>query len=237
MHSTSVRRNIVFVVNPSRRSSPNVDIAMALIAVSALGFLRFPYCYFSFWVVKLNVFVGERCKKQDDQLHICNFNYIVETSLVKVTRPSISRTLTIPFTATFEELHEALQIAFSWHSTTNYEFCFGKCPKILVASSERIATLALIEEEKANFDDFKDGSSTYIAEAMRNTFADRRIMGYSSDASSQLVHCVKIRAAPRSLYSEDIRCIGGIGHPFADGFDLDEWEELKKAYDTREPTP
>jgi hypothetical protein len=192
--------------------------------------------FLSFWAVELNVFIGERCKKQDDQVHVCSFNYIVEASLMKVKHPSISRTVTIPYTATFEELHETLRIAFSWHPTTNYEFCFGKYPKILVASSQRITTLALIEEEKAKFDDFRDGSTTYIVEAMRNIFADRRIMGYSSDASSQLVHCVKIRAAPRSLYSEEVSCIGGIGHPFADGFDLDEWEELKKAYDTRDLT-
>jgi len=169
--------------------------------------------------------------KQDSQVHVCEFNYEVEASLKGVKNPAISRTLSIRYTATFEELHEALQIAFSWRPTTKYEFCMNR---VLIGSADRIAALGVQEDEMARFDEFKDGSKTYIVEGMKHRYGDRRILGYSCDTSSEIVHCLRIRAAPcsRSMdgYLPDVSCIRGTGHPFAQGFDLEEWANLKNAY-------
>ncbi|KAE9378782.1 hypothetical protein N431DRAFT_147438 [Stipitochalara longipes BDJ] len=185
---------------------------------------RGPYC-------------SESCKKQDCQVHVCEFYYKIEASLTGVTNPAISRTFIIRHTATFEELHEALQIAFCWRPTTNYEFCMNKR---LIGSADRIATLTMRAEEKARFDEFKDGSTTYIVEAMKNAYADRRILGYSCHASCTLVHCLRIRPAfyvrLTNSVLPDVRCILGTGHPYAEGFDLDEWRELKDAYKKDWPT-
>jgi len=152
---------------------------------------------------------GESCKKQDCQVHVCEFNYTVEASLMDVKHPYISRTLSIPYTLTFEELHESLQIAFSWRPTMNYEFCMKR---VLIASADRIATLAWNKDERARFDAFKDGSTTYVVEAMKDTYADRRILGYCCDASFGLVHGLKIRVASYGSWKH-VRCTHGIGHP------------------------
>ncbi|KAN0115345.1 hypothetical protein V8E51_004889 [Hyaloscypha variabilis] len=180
---------------------------------------RGPYC-------------SESCKKQDCQVHVCEFNYTVEASLMDVKHPYISRTLSIPYTLTFEELHQSLQIAFSWRPTMNYEFCMKR---VLIASADRIATLAWNKDERARFDAFKDGSTTYVVEAMKDTYADRRILGYCCDASFGLVHCLKIRVASYGSWKQ-IRCTQGIGHPYAEGFGLDGWCALKDAYQKDQPT-
>jgi len=79
-------------------------------------------------------------------------------------------------------------------------------------------------------------------EAMKHTFAGRKIMGYLSDVSSTLVHKVIIRAASRVKHhtafriSYQIQCVSGYGHSFAQGFTLDEWEKLQIAYNTEQPT-
>jgi len=79
--------------------------------------------------------------------------------------------LLVPSMATFEELHQALQIAFSWHPGTDYEFYIGNLEgrRTLITTSSRIETLAwrYINEENP-YDDYKDCETTYIAEAMEN---------------------------------------------------------------------
>ncbi|TVY44610.1 hypothetical protein LSUB1_G001182 [Lachnellula subtilissima] len=51
-------------------------------------------------------------------------NYILKISLcpTEITNPSVTRTLSCPSTATFEQLRRALQIAFDWASTHTYDF-------------------------------------------------------------------------------------------------------------------
>ncbi|TVY42154.1 hypothetical protein LOCC1_G005789 [Lachnellula occidentalis] len=51
-------------------------------------------------------------------------NYILKISLcpTEITNPSVNRTLSCPSTATFEQLHRALQIAFGWAGTQTYDF-------------------------------------------------------------------------------------------------------------------
>ena len=174
--------------------------------------------------------------KQDSQVHVCEFKYEVEASLWGVTNPTISRTLSLRHTATFEELHEALHIAFCWRPTTKYYFGMGK---VLISSAEQLVAVSMNEDEKARFDKFQDASKTYIAEAMKNRRFDRRILGYSYVTSSEIVHYLRIRAIPlsqsRSGYLPDVRCVRGIGHPFAQGFDLKGWMDLKDAYKKERP--
>lgn len=148
---------------------------------------------------------------------------------------------------TFQELHHALQIAFSWRPGTEYEFYIGDLEgrRTLITSSSRIEALPFTwtEEEKLRYDDYRDGETTYIAEAMENLYQERRILAYKSDVlvPDELTHNVIIRydyeAFSRGFLRSEIRCTGGIGHPFAEGFTLDEWEKLKKAYIAEHPTP
>ncbi|TVY88238.1 hypothetical protein LAWI1_G005755 [Lachnellula willkommii] len=54
-----------------------------------------------------------RCKKT---------RYCISLCPAEITNPSVTRTLSCPSTATFEQLHRALQIAFGWASTHTYDF-------------------------------------------------------------------------------------------------------------------
>ena len=125
--------------------------------------------------------------------------------------PGIGRTLSIPYTTTFEELHQALQIAFSWRPTTDYEFAIGR---LLITSRDRMARL-MLTEENAYFKELKDGRTTYIVEGMTHTFADRKIIGYLSDVSSNLVHKIKIQVwnPPKHFTAFQIQYF--VGPPFA----------------------
>ncbi len=156
--------------------------------------------------------------------------------------------LRVPSMATFEELHRALQIAFSCRPGTDYEFYIDNLERrrTLITTSSRIETLAWrwANEENVPYDDYKDGDTTYIAEAMENLlFQGRRILAYKSDVlvPDELAHRVVISCDSmillRGFVRSDIICVGGIGHPFAEGFSLDEWQKLKRAYKAEHPTP
>jgi hypothetical protein len=193
------------------------------------------------------IFIGESCKKEAASLHICKFNYHVHASLMNVKFPEIIRMLRVPSMATFEELHQALQIAFSWRPGTDYEFYIGNLDglRTLITTSSRIETLAwrYINEDNP-YDDYKDGETTYIAEAMENLLIQgRRILAYKSDVSvpDEVVHRVLIQCDSdvllRGFVRSNIICIGGNGHPFAEGFSLDGWQKLKRACRAEHPTP
>ncbi|KAL1643523.1 hypothetical protein SLS58_004883 [Diplodia intermedia] len=52
-------------------------------------------------------------------------NYIIEAWMCpgEITNPAVKRTLSCPSTATFLELHYALQLAFGWTDTHDWDFC------------------------------------------------------------------------------------------------------------------
>lgn len=157
--------------------------------------------------------------------------------------------LRVPCMATFEELHQALQIAFSWRPGTDYEFYIGNLEgrRTLITTSSRIETLTWrwANKENAPYDDYKDGETTYIAEGMENLlFQDRRILAYKSNVlvPDEPTHRVVISCDSevlllRGFVRSYIICVGGIGHPFAEGFNLEEWQKLKRAYRAEHPTP
>jgi hypothetical protein len=194
------------------------------------------------------IFIGESCKKEAASLHICKFNYHVHASVMNVKDPEIIRMLRVPCMATFEELHQAVQIAFSWRPGTDYESYIGNLEgrRTLITTSSRIEILTWrwTNEENVPYDDYKDGETTYIAEAMENLLVQgRRILAYKSDVlvPDELAHRVIASCDSEPLLRGFVRshiiCVGGIGHPFAEGFSLDEWQKLKRAYRAENPNP
>ncbi len=177
--------------------------------------------------------------KQDRHVHVCHFKYQVEVSLPDVNNPAIWRYLSIPHTATFEELHEALQIAFSWRPSNDWGFGVDR---LLITSGDRITTLASDSGREVVFT-LKDARTTYLVEVMKDAFWNRKIFGYLHNSAFGPMHKIILRAATWPGYHNtnirtlsDFRCTGGTGHPFAQGFDLDQWKELKSAYSRLMPT-
>lgn len=70
---------------------------------------------------------GSDCQKQDWSGHKLDCqaqNYVLEVKLCpeNIVDPAVTRTLSCPAAATFEELHETLQVAFGWASTHAFDF-------------------------------------------------------------------------------------------------------------------
>ena len=73
------------------------------------------------------MFAGSTCQKADWESHkrVCKRqNYLLQVQLTpgEIVNPQITRTLSCPAGATFQEFHEALQIAFGWATTHTYDF-------------------------------------------------------------------------------------------------------------------
>lgn len=64
------------------------------------------------------------CVSKAEQEAASADNYLIKVQLMPgdIENPAISRTLSCPAVATFEQLHRALQIAFGWATTHTYDF-------------------------------------------------------------------------------------------------------------------
>ncbi|TVY62928.1 Zinc finger MYND domain-containing protein [Lachnellula suecica] len=76
---------------------------------------------------KKTKYCGKDCQSEDWEAHKkdCKAqNYILKVDLEpeEITNPRVSRTLSSPANATFDQLHRALQTAFGWASTHTYNF-------------------------------------------------------------------------------------------------------------------
>lgn len=84
--------------------------------------------------------LGKSCQSKDWEAHKLSCkrqNYLLKVHLhsEEITKPPIYRTLSCPADSTFEEFHEALQIAFNWAGTHTFDFMV----KDPVAQAERAA--------------------------------------------------------------------------------------------------
>ena len=78
-------------------------------------------------IARPNPIAGKDCQSADWSTHksVCKRqNYLLKVHLCPddISDPQVFRTLSCPADATFEDLHEALQIAFGWASTHTYDF-------------------------------------------------------------------------------------------------------------------
>ncbi len=83
--------------------------------------------------------------------------------------------------------------------------------------------------------EYKDGSTTYVVEALANARGNLRGLSYVNSIRSGLLHQLDIRPVGYSGLG-DIVCRSGSGHSFAEGFDLATWDMLKDAYSAGDPT-
>lgn len=74
---------------------------------------------------KNKVYCGAECQTKDWPTHksTCKAeNFLIKFTLKDIDDPKVSRTLSIPYSATFQQIHFALMIAFGWATTHAYHF-------------------------------------------------------------------------------------------------------------------
>ena len=88
-------------------------------------------------------------------------NYLLKIDLEpgNITSPRISRTLSMPATSTFNELHHAIQAAFEWDDSHTWEFTIWSTTKLSQNNSLRghkllnLANYSIASREEENSND------------------------------------------------------------------------------------
>ncbi|TVY20425.1 hypothetical protein LARI1_G001024 [Lachnellula arida] len=189
-------------------------------------------------------------------------NYILKVSLcpAEITNPSVTRTLSCPSTATYEQLHRALQIAFGWASTHTYDFKIidpnaqpEPLPDMGTYIARRMAQdaaqfndspipdagprqnlLRIIEKDPFGPGGFGSGRGL---DSMHNQDRDYEGAGieYEYDFGDCWQHTVEV--VGRAEASKGFLCLGGEGHGVAEDVgSVDGWLGLREAYRTANPT-
>src|SRR5271167_2454190 len=135
-------------------------------------------------------------------------NYILKIDLQEVTNPAVSRTLSVPPTATFHKLHYAIQIAFGWHNAHLYHFQVINLPAFNApnASTRRryVPPRVLLQldgpglESDAWFDDddervpSKDVKLTRLSDVLEGAKYRNKLIQYLYDFGDSWEHSVTL---------------------------------------------
>lgn len=194
---------------------------------------------------------GQTCQKSDWDSHkrTCQRqNYLLRVELCPgdIVDPPIMRTLSCPAKATFDELHQALQVAFGWASTHCYDF------KIQNANSSCLLRIVNSPDED---DPFSGGGVDSMFSSMRtdawtpekmsstiqlhHVFENAQYRGlpleYEYDFGDCWEHAITL--VGRKEATEFFMCTDGEGHGCAEDVGSSMgWEELKEAYRASHPT-
>ncbi|MCJ1468520.1 hypothetical protein MMC07_007149 [Pseudocyphellaria aurata] len=173
--------------------------------------------------------IGQTCKESNWKSHkgTCKRqNYLLRVQLAPgdIEDPIIFRTLSCPAKASFEEFHDALQIAFGWASAHLYDFKIGDKLRIVGESS---------------FDDFGPPETESTKIQLYQVFDSSSYHGlpveYEYDFGDGWSH--DITPIGRTDATDIFLCTDGEGHECAEDVGgPGGWDELKEAYRARKPT-
>lgn len=156
--------------------------------------------------------------------------YILKVELLDVENPRITRTLSCPANATFEELHTAIQIAFGWADCHLHQFEVH--PE---ASQWSPMILKISPESSDDFDDDDDplpreSSEEYKLQTYFESprFQDHDLI-YQYDFGDSWEHLITVLG--RGDKVEYFSCVDGEGHSCAeDAGGPRGWEDVRDAY-------
>ena len=175
-------------------------------------------------------------------------NYLLKVALLNVSNPRITRTLSCPADATFEELHEALQIAFGWTFRGLYEFSVLDTPyqhrssySPLVISNEKpldmgSETRAVVRHDMKAPTEWRSSRRFQLHTCLKNPSYKQKHLIYVYDYGNDWQHSITLLG--RGKNTEKFVCLDGEGHACAEeaGFESG-WEKLKEAYRAKSPSP
>ncbi|TGO76615.1 hypothetical protein BELL_0146g00160 [Botrytis elliptica] len=170
-------------------------------------------------------------------------NYILKVDLCPrhITNPRISRTLTCPATASFADLHDALQVAFDWKNCHLYNFDVLDHKETMGSKHRFVMQPALCRITNLDTSD-NGGFSTYPTEDSKHTRLHQIMDGGLT--SGRTIHCMYdfedgsehvITCAGRADATTNFVVLGGEGHGCAE--DVGEyggWPNLIAAHESDE---
>lgn len=154
--------------------------------------------------------------------------YLLKVELFDVENPRITRTLSCPANATFEELHTAIQIAFGWADCHLHQFEVH-----LEASPWSPMSLKISPADDSDDDDDplpRESSEDYKLQTYFESprFQDHNLT-YQYDFGDSWEHLITVLG--RGDKVEYFSCVDGEGHSCAeDAGGPRGWEDVRDAY-------
>jgi Plasmid pRiA4b ORF-3-like protein len=169
-------------------------------------------------------------------------NYIIHIEIQNIQNPRVTRTLSVPPSCTFHNLHRAIQIAFGWASHHHYHFEVKNIPGIWLEKNDPpprtgprvLLTIGNPELLTYLENEDKDGKvademTTKLSDVFENEKYKNKCIDYTYDMGDSWEHSVLLFGrAEEAASSDSIFCIGGEGAPVAEDVGGPPgWEHLK----------
>jgi len=169
-------------------------------------------------------------------------NYIIHIAIQNIQNPRVTRTLSVPPSISFHNLHTAIQIAFGWAFHHHHHFEVNNIPAIWLdknnpPSPRSNGPLVLLTIGNPEFLTYLEDENEPIADEMTTKLSDvfenekykNKYLEYTYDFGDSWEHSVLLFGrANRAVSSDFIFCIGGEGAPVAeDCGGPPGWEHLK----------
>lgn len=175
---------------------------------------------------------GRKCQESDWESHKRDCkrqNYLLRVQLSPnyIVDPPIFRTLSCPAKASFEEFHDALQIAFGWASAHCYDF--------KVSDSSNPYLLRIVDELADDVFEEKESSKVRLFQVFDDPQYRGLPMEYEYDFGDSWSHDIKL--VERKDATQFFLCTDGEGHGCAEDVGGPRgWGNLKAAYRASHPT-
>lgn len=167
-------------------------------------------------------------------------NYIIHIAIQDIQNPRVTRTLSIPPSISFHQLHTAIQIAFGWQLNHHHHFEINNIPAIWLdekapppRSNGPLVLLTIGNPELLtdieDADMVADEKTTKLSDVFENEKYKNKYIEYTYDFGDGWEHSVLLFGrAEEAVSSNFIFCIGGEGAPVAeDCGGVTGWEHLK----------
>lgn len=156
-------------------------------------------------------------------------NYVFKVDLLGVKDPEISRTISCPATAKFDDFNQALQVAFKWPLPSFYRF------EVTYPLAEAKGPSLEISHQRPGLappsGPWEESHELELGKFLKNTDYGIAEFAYIITAKDEWHHHITLK--DRDKKSTRFRCVGGEGRACPDGIGgCSAWKELKAAYRT-----
>ncbi|KAL8704699.1 MAG: hypothetical protein Q9201_002161 [Fulgogasparrea decipioides] len=167
--------------------------------------------------------------------------YLLLVSLDSTSDPNISRILSIPPETTFDQVHEALQIAFGWTNSHMHSFRIETWELFNMIGGKPLLYLQTHPQDSAPEANVQAETEYTLADILENAeYKGKTRLMYEYDMGDGWNHqIIPLGRADENMgkamglneFNQRIACIAGEGHPCAeDCGGTSGWENLKETF-------
>ena len=165
-------------------------------------------------------------------------SYVIHVEIQDVIEPKVTRTLSVPPSTTFHNLHLAIQTAFGWQNQHSHHFEVINVPAIWLDSKKEpprvpgprvlltIRGPGYYEDDDDDDTPFVDEKTTKLSDVFEQEKYHNKYLEYLYDFGDNWEHSVMlVGRAEEPLSANYIFCIAGEGGPVAENcVGVDGWE-------------